>query len=85
MTTEHLESKPSQPATLNSWLRLWGGKILAPMVGALARLGFSPNALTVIGLALNAGAAVLLALGHLSWGGGVILLAGLFMVWGRLI
>ncbi|MGB9724314.1 MAG: CDP-alcohol phosphatidyltransferase family protein [Chloroflexia bacterium] len=43
----------------------------------LLHLGLSPMALTLGGVMLNGGAAALLALGHLPWAGGVILLAAL--------
>ena len=45
---------------------------------ALARLGLSANALTVIGLVLNAGVAVVIATGHPRWGGALLLLASAF-------
>jgi phosphatidylglycerophosphate synthase len=78
MTTEHLESEIHKPATLSDWARKWGGKILAPVVMLLARLGFTPNAITVIGFLLNIGIAILLAAGHFRLGGGLILAAGIF-------
>lgn len=78
MTTEHLKSEISKPATFSDWARQWGGKILAPVVALLARLGFTPNAITVIGFLLNIGIAILLATGHFQLGGGLILAAGIF-------
>jgi CDP-diacylglycerol--glycerol-3-phosphate 3-phosphatidyltransferase len=44
----------------------------------LGRTGITPNALTVIGLALNVGVAVALAGGYLAFGGALLLVAGLF-------
>lgn len=77
MSTEQSEIKTSPP-TLSDWLRQRGTKILAPVVNLLARLGFSPNAVTLIGLGLNIGVACLLAAGWLKWGGALMLVAGLF-------
>ncbi len=42
--------------------------------GVLVRLGLHPNTVTLFGLALNGGGAVLLALGHIQLGGLVMLL-----------
>lgn len=77
MSTEQSETN-TVPLTLSDRLRQWGTKILAPVVSLLARLGFSPNAVTLIGLGLNICAGGLLAAGWLKWGGALILVAGLF-------
>jgi len=45
---------------------------------AVARLGVSANALTVIGLLLNAGVAIVIAADHPRWGGALLLLASAF-------
>ncbi len=78
MTTKNLESTTRAPATLSDWARRWSARLLQPAVRLLARLGFSPNSVTLIGLALNLGVALLLAKGLLLWGGILMLLAGLF-------
>jgi CDP-diacylglycerol--glycerol-3-phosphate 3-phosphatidyltransferase len=44
----------------------------------LARLGLTPNMLTIIGLLLNAGVAVVIATGHPGWGGALLLVASAF-------
>ena len=44
----------------------------------LARLGLSANLLTVVGLLLNVGVAVVIALGQPGWGGALLLLASAF-------
>lgn len=59
---------------LERYGRTWAERLLGK---PLLRLGLSPMALTLGGVLLNAGAAALLALGHLSWAGGVIFLAAL--------
>jgi CDP-diacylglycerol--glycerol-3-phosphate 3-phosphatidyltransferase len=50
--------------------------VLDPVAGLLNRLGLSPNTVTLFGLAGNAVASVLLALGDTSLGGGVVLVMG---------
>lgn len=44
----------------------------------LARLGITPNMLTVIGLLLSIVAAIVIAQGSLFWGGTLVLFAGIF-------
>ena len=44
----------------------------------LARAGLTANALTVIGLLLNAGVAAVIATGHPRWGGALLLVASAF-------
>lgn len=53
-------------------------KALEGPVRRLAQRGVSPNALTVTGLALNAGVGLVLALGWEFWGGFLVIFAGLF-------
>ena len=67
-----------QPATLTDWARRWSAGILEPLARLIARTGVSPNAVTVTGLALNAGVAWVLAQGHMRVGGLLVALAGLF-------
>jgi CDP-diacylglycerol--glycerol-3-phosphate 3-phosphatidyltransferase len=69
---------PQPPAGLSDRLRQWSGQFLSPLVRLLARLGLTPNWITTGGLVFNAGVAVLLAKGYLAWGGGLMLLAGIF-------
>ncbi len=45
---------------------------------ALARLGLSANLLTVVGLLLNVGVALVIATGHPRWGGALLLVASAF-------
>ncbi len=73
-----IEPESPRPATLSDWTRRWSGGLLSTLVKPLAALGVTPNALTVAGLLLNAGVAAVLANGYLAWGGGLILLAGVF-------
>ena len=74
--TNQLEKTRS--ASFSDWARTWGSRLLVPIARLLARLGFTPNALTLLGLALTLGVAVVLALGHTTLGGWLFLLAGAF-------
>jgi CDP-diacylglycerol--glycerol-3-phosphate 3-phosphatidyltransferase len=54
------------------------GKVFVVPVGrVLVRMGFTAQALTVLGLVFAAGAGVLFATGHIRWGALLVLLAGL--------
>lgn len=48
------------------------------VVRPLARLGLSPNIVSLLGLVLNGVAAAILAWGPLRWGGVMVLFAGIF-------
>ena len=53
-------------------------RITDPIVVILSKSGITPNALTLIGLALNIGAAYVIATGHFIIGGVLVLVSGLF-------
>jgi len=53
-------------------------RITDPVVGILSKSGITPNALTFVNLALNIGAAYVIATGHFLFGGVLVLVAGLF-------
>jgi len=63
-------------------------KIINPFVKLLIRIGFTPNAVTTVGLLLNVGVAVIFIAGaeegnrgdltYVGWAGALILFAGLF-------
>jgi phosphatidylglycerophosphate synthase len=63
-------------------------KVINPFVRLLIKIGFTPNAVTLTGLALNMGVAILFIAGgeegnrgdfrYVGWGGALILFAGLF-------
>jgi CDP-diacylglycerol--glycerol-3-phosphate 3-phosphatidyltransferase len=57
-------------------LRLGFAWLLKPIVVFLNRLGLRPNTVTLIGLAGTAACAVLIALGHMSWAGWLLLIMG---------
>lgn len=53
-------------------------RITNPVIGILGKSGIKPDALTFTGLAINIGAAYVIATGHFPLGGILILVAGLF-------
>ena len=53
-------------------------RIANPVVGLLSKSRVNPNTLTLVGLAINIGAAYLIALNHFFLGGGLVLVSGLF-------
>lgn len=53
-------------------------RITNPVIGILSKSGIKPDALTFVGLAINVGAAYVIATGHFLLGGILILAAGLF-------
>ncbi len=59
---------------MEAWARKNTRFIIDPIVGLLARLGVSPNALTVAGFAINVVAGILIGLGQLLAGGLVMTL-----------
>jgi len=69
-------------------LQQWIYKIINPLVRGLIKIGFTPNGITLTGLVLNIGVAVIFILGaeegnrgdfsYIGWAGGLVLFAGLF-------
>jgi len=60
---------------------LIGKRLRGSLLGlgrVLARFGLTANVLTVVGLLLNVAVAVVIALGHPRWGGGLLLVASAF-------
>ena len=72
------QPEKTRSASFSDWARTWGARLLVPIATLLARWGFTPNALTLLGLVLTLGVAVVLALGHTTLGGWLFLLAGAF-------
>ena len=60
------------------WLRKVFGGVLGSIGKGLVRLGIGANLLTLIGCLLNIGAALIIAQGHLRWGGVALLFASAF-------
>jgi CDP-diacylglycerol--glycerol-3-phosphate 3-phosphatidyltransferase len=63
---------------INERLQEWGRAQARRVARWLRWTGLTANMLTVLGLVLNCLVAVVLAAGHLFWGGVLVLLAGLF-------
>lgn len=61
-----------------AWLVDLARRVAEGIVTPLARLGVSPNALTLAGFLLNLVTAVVIASGHLTWGGVLVLFSGAF-------
>jgi CDP-diacylglycerol---glycerol-3-phosphate 3-phosphatidyltransferase len=63
---------------ISDYLRRISQPLLRAISGFLARTGITPNALSLLGFALNLAVAVVLATGHLRWGGLLIIVVSLF-------
>jgi CDP-diacylglycerol---glycerol-3-phosphate 3-phosphatidyltransferase len=57
-------------------MRVWFRWYYHPIAVFLNRLGIRPNTVTLIGLAGTVGCAVLIALGHMTWAGILLLVMG---------
>ena len=57
-------------------MRVWFRWYYHPIAAFLNRLGIRPNTVTLIGLAGTVGVAVLIAFGHMTWAGILLLLMG---------
>ena len=62
------------PQTLEAFMRRTFKGVINAIAGVFLKLGFSPNAVTLLSLAANIGAGALLALGFNTWAGVVIIL-----------
>lgn len=62
--------------TFTENMRLWFKGILDPIANFFIRIGLTPTAITLIGVAGNVVAAILIANGQLFWGGILALLMG---------
>lgn len=59
---------------VTNWARKWGATVIQPIALFLARLGLTPNTITVLGLLMTAAVAVVLATGRTQLAG--VLLIG---------
>ena len=62
--------------TFTDYLRVQFKGILDPLGAFFNRLGLMPNTMTILGLVGTTFGAILLAFGHITWGGIVIVLMG---------
>ena len=69
-------TKKKTTQTLTDWARAYFKDWLDPVAAFFNRMGLMPNTMTLLGLAGNIIGAVLIALGHMTWGGIIILLMG---------
>jgi CDP-diacylglycerol--glycerol-3-phosphate 3-phosphatidyltransferase len=58
---------------LTNVARAWGAHLIQPVAHTLSRLGFHPNAVTVLGFLLNVGVAAILATGRLRLAGALLI------------
>lgn len=70
--TEPNEKKLSFTDKMRVWFRWY----LNPIAGFFNKLGILPNTVTLIGLTGTIGVAVLIALGHMTWAGILLLIMG---------
>ena len=62
--------------TFSDKMRVWFRWYYGPIAAFLNRLGIRPNTVTLVGLAGTVGCAVLIALGHMTWAGILLLIMG---------
>ncbi len=62
--------------TLSARMRVWFRWLLEPIASFFNRLGIHPNAMTLFGLFGTTVASVLLGMGHIRWGGLLLLVMG---------
>ena len=72
------ETSGSTPTTFTDFLRKKFKGIINPIAGFLNRLGIHPNAMTIAGLVGTAVGSYFLAIGQISLGGVIVLIAALF-------
>lgn len=74
---KHIKTKSECPFRIKTWMHAWGDPLSIRIACVLQRTGLTPNALTIGGLVLSIGVALLLGTGHIALGGWVLLLVGL--------
>lgn len=65
----------SSPKTLTQYLREIFAGIVTPIAAFLNRIGLTPNMVTLIGLLGQVIAAVVCAMGYMTWGGIILIIA----------
>jgi len=63
---------------INKDVQAWGRRVANAIVTPLASSGLTPNMLTVVGLLLSLFVGLVIATGHVSIGGALLLFAGIF-------
>lgn len=70
------KQKVRRPMALSDYVRQAVQVLVDPVTDLLARLGFTPNMLTLVGFLMNVGVAVVLSQGQMRWGAVAFFLAG---------
>lgn len=70
------KQKVGRPMALSDYVRQAVQVLVDPVTDLLARLGFTPNMLTLVGFLMNVGVAVVLSQGQMRWGAVAFFLAG---------
>lgn len=70
-----VKRKPQQAQweSFTDWARERASVITTPIAGAIGRLGIHPNTITLVGMLLQLGVAVVMGLGHIVLGGFLLL------------
>ena len=74
----NMGQKTGGSLTLTDRVRGWVHGVADPIADLLARLGFTPNTLTLIGFLMNVAVAVILSRGEMRWGAVAYFLASAF-------
>ncbi|MBN1873943.1 MAG: CDP-alcohol phosphatidyltransferase family protein [Anaerolineae bacterium] len=67
------QAKIKQYESFTDWLRVQAAVVTHPIARFLGKLGFHPNTITILGFALSAGVAIVIARGHVTLGGVLLL------------
>jgi len=70
------KNQQTQKVSFSDKMRVWFHWYLKPIASLLQKLGITPNTVTIFGLIGTIGVAVLIALGHLTWAGILLLIMG---------
>jgi len=60
--------------SFTDWARTQAGVLLMPIARAMGRLGIHPNTITILGMLLQIGVAIVFGLGHVTLGGWLLLI-----------
>jgi CDP-diacylglycerol--glycerol-3-phosphate 3-phosphatidyltransferase len=69
------EIKEKTPWSLEQFLRQTFKGILDPIAAFFLKIGLTPNSVTILGVVLSVGVAVLIGMGYITWAGVLILIS----------
>lgn len=72
---ETQQKNEKTPRSFEAFLRRSFKGLIDPVAGFLLKIGFTPNSITVLGLVLSLGVAVLIGFGYITWAGILILIS----------